>query len=274
MSKWIFLSIVMAINVFVLVPAWGDEQPAPDAATVDNSAQPSDADVSSKWQIFFAAANVYPGLEESESKIDKMINGGLGVLFYNWNEPTTFKDWGEEGRLWDFQVGIARRLNEKWSCYAATGGTLGLIENGNNYWTWLAPIPMKVETDFERKLWFLTTGLDYYFMGRPELPERREGEMGLVRCLRGAKPYAEMATGYINLKSRAMVRLKAPVVGQFLGYEDATRYDLFYLSPRLGVDIPVTKRDSVSFAAGYLFFTNHTKEYDNTSIYAIYRHNF
>ena len=82
------------------------------------------------------------------------------------------------------------------------------------------------------------------------------------------------STGY---RSRTDVwghPLLRPGVGKFFTYQDKARLDSFYASPRVGIDIPVTQSDSISLAAGYLFFTSHQYEFNNWSFYTVYRHRF
>ena len=232
-------------------------------------------DFEPRWQVFFAAANLQPRLGESEGKVDRLINGRLGLLFPTWERPVTFKDWGHNMKLWDFQMGVGRDLSPKVTAYVAAGATKGQQPNNQWYWSPLLGRPLGIEVDFERSLWFITTGVDYYFCGQPDLPTKEESsDNALMRRLKAARPYGEFALGYINIKTLCAVSPKLPIRGKLLTYQDKARYDLFYWSPRLGIDIPMTQNDSVSFAVGYLFFTNHPTEYNNVSIYTVFRHRF
>jgi hypothetical protein len=59
-----------------------------------------------------------------------------------------------------------------------------------------------------------------------------------------------------------------------LCYPAVYPYDVFYLSPRLGVDIPMDEANTVSLVGGYLFFNDHGREFDNASFYMLYKHKF
>ena len=68
-----------------------------------------------RWQVFVAAANLWPKLDESEAKIDRLINNALRRVIPRVEEPITFKDWRDDLKLWDFQTGLsAATLNERW----------------------------------------------------------------------------------------------------------------------------------------------------------------
>ncbi|MCP4641324.1 MAG: hypothetical protein GY851_12855 [bacterium] len=256
----------------VLAIAFAFTAVADDAEAHAESAASKNLDEPGKWQIFFAAANLYPRLEESEGKVEKLINGGLGRTVHFWREPVTFGDWAKDGKMWDFQIGVGRDVGEKTVVHFSVGGTYGKQENSE----WYIPlgVPTGIDVDFTRSLWFVSSGVNYYFLGRPEMPEKKEGQSFLARRLLAARPYVECTAGYVNLKTNATITLNRPLMDNVFHYQDKARYDLFYISPRVGVELPVTKRDSIGLAAGYLFFTNHCEEANNLSIYTTVRHRF
>lgn len=225
-----------------------------------------------KWQVFFSAANIWPKLDESEGKIDKLINNGLGRLFPRWEEPETFKDWRDDFKLWDLQLGVGREINPHLAWYAIVGGVRGYQPNSGRYL--LLGVPVKVNANFERTVFCAGVGLDYYPWGQPTLSESSAGENPIWRRLREAKPYFEAATGYVDVKGRASASIERPLLGKIIRYTDKARYDLFYVSPRVGIDIPLSKRNSISFSAGPLKFTSHQREFDNLSFYTTLRHRF
>ena len=98
-----------------------------------------------------------------------------------------------------------------------------------------------------RSVWFVTAGVDYFPWGKPELPESREGRNPVALRLAAARPYFEGALGYVNLKGVAKVDIHLPKLESVFHYQDKARYDLIYWSPRLGVEIPITRDNSVSF---------------------------
>lgn len=262
---WLLVACVLSAVPATVMASEAAENPA-DASLP--STEKEEAGALEGWHVFFTAANVYPRLDDTEAKIDRLINDDVGRLFPAWEKPRTFSDWRDEGMLWDFQIGMGRDVTEKGTVYVSVGGTAGEQKNPKWY------PPVGVDVDFARSLWFVSAGYDYYFWGRPVLPGRVEGESFLMQRLRAAKPYGEIAGGYINLKTRADVTLKAPLFGDLFTYQDKARYDLFYVSPRVGIEMPLTEQNSVALAAGYLFFTSHCEEVNNLSIYAVFRHRF
>jgi hypothetical protein len=225
-----------------------------------------------QWQAAFMAALLIPRLEESEGKIDHLINGKLGALFPRWENPVSFGDWRDNGRMFDFHLGLGRDINPKWSWMATVGGTAGFQSNPEVYFP--LGVPMGINVTFERKLWFVTGAVDYFPWGKPQLGEKHAGQNPVWRRLFAARPYVEGTVGYVNTKAHANIEFRLPIAGKFFTYQDKGRYDSIYVSPRVGIDIPITQSDSISLAAGYLFFTSHQNEFNNVSIYTIYRHRF
>ncbi|MDX9973840.1 MAG: hypothetical protein RBU21_12730 [FCB group bacterium] len=234
------------------------------------AASAEEAEFEKRWQIFFGAVNLWPKLEESEGKVDKLMNNGLGRLLPRWEEPRTFKDWRDDVMLWEFQMGVSRDINPNWSWYWAFGGVYGYQPNEKRYHP--LGIPLKIGVEFERKVLFTSTGIDYYPWGKPELPEGA-GHAVMPR-LRAAKPYVELFVTYVDLLGRADVTFHLPGIGKFAHYQDKARYDLIGIGPRIGLDIPLTEKDSLSFAVNPILFTSHQDEFDNISIATFVRHRF
>lgn len=169
-------------------------------------------------------------------------------------------------------MGLGYHLSPKWAWYIAAGIIRGTTEQQTNLFPLL--LPVKSEVEFTRAVTFVTSGFDYYPWGKATLPAQREGENGLFRRLRGARPYAELATGYVHIHTEAPVALRTLGGHRFIRYNKSAIYDMIYLSPRLGLDIPLTERDTLALQGGYLFFDKHKDEYNNSSYYLMYKHRF
>jgi hypothetical protein len=278
MAKRLPLRAAVAVAAwFVLVAssALGEESAAQNDKGADDRtlaasdrSEPESED--RRWQVFFGAANLWPKLDESEARIDKLINGYVGSLFPRWEEPRTFKDWRDDFMLWDFQIGLSREINPKWDYYVAVGAVYGYQPNSKRYYP--LGIPLDIDVEFERQVLFVSTGADYFPWGKAECPEGA-GNAILPR-LKAARPYAELFVTYIDLKGRAEGSFKLPGFGEFAHYQDKARYDLIGIGPRVGIDIPVTKNNSISFAFNPIIFTSHQREFDTLSVSTFLRHRF
>jgi len=242
------------------------------AYTVEAAAYDGDAEENKagKWFMYWGAANLHADLKESEAKIDRELNQTLGRLISGWKKPVTLKDWSESFLLWDGHIGIGRELSPKWSWFLGTGGTAGTVRNAERY---ALPIPLRVEADFSRRLMFLVTGLDFYPWGKPRL-ECKPGGNKLIESLRATRPFAEIATSYTRLKTVADVDVRLFGALSLLKRYEETDYDLFHISPRVGLEAPLSKSNSILVQAGYLFFNQHPDEFNNFSLYVFHKHRF
>ena len=240
---------------------------APDA--VD---EPSASDDLSKWFVVFGAGNVHPRLEISEARIDRQINRVFGTVLPRWSEPRTFRDWRDEFRLWDFHVGFGRDLSPNWVWASTAGGTAGTVRNRDRYYP--AGIPTMFHIDFSRKLWFVSTGLFYYPCGQSVF-DQSPGAMGrLERSLRGTRPFVGCVAGYIDLTVEGKVKLDFPLTPFTPRIVHKDHIRPFYISPRIGVDVPITRRNELVLAAGYLFFNEDSADLNNLSLYLMFKHRF
>ncbi len=228
-------------------------------------------DTNRYWYLLVGVANDWPRLHESEHEINRDVNRFFGSFVPRWHRPTTFKDWRDDLRLWDLHGGLARSLSNRWSVFLVTGGITGAVRTKNGYFL---GVPFEVHSKFERRVLFLSTGADYYPWGKASLPETAERNQGLKQRLFAAKPYLQMALGYSNVYAVGQVKVSLPWVGSVAKGKHAEYYDLFFLSPRLGVDIPLNEKDTLSLMAGYLFYTRHPDEFNGPSFFITYKRKF
>ena len=196
-----------------------------------------------------------------------MLNNTLGNLLPRWERPTTFKDWCDDWRVWDLWGGYGRDINaySSWTIY--TGGGIGTIPNGKRYFP--LGIPLRIDADFTRKSFLLGSSISYYPWGRPV-----KSEPGLVASLKAARPMAEFNVGYTYQISIGDVKASLPLAGNLLHIKDEKRYHLFWISPRIGMEVPLTAKDSLNVLAGYTVMHQHGPEYNGALLEFFVRHRF
>ncbi len=216
---------------------------------------------------FFGTSNYHLKLHEAESKVDRMLNTPLGLIFPRWEEPTTFKNWSDDFKIWDFWAGYGRDINEKFSWSIYGGGGAGTVPNSKRYYP--LGVPLKLNMDFTRRSLMIGSSISWYPWGKPVSTGR-----GVMNALRASKPVAEMNIGYNHQTSIGDVTFKLPLLGDVLHIKDEAKYNLFWASPRLGVEIPLTEKDSLNLLTGYLFFHQHKDEFNGILLEFFIRHRF
>jgi hypothetical protein len=227
---------------------------------IDSPSQPKQA-FEKQWFIFGGLMNYQTRLEESEAQIDAEINGLFGKVIPRWKEPTTFKDWSDDLKLWDAWIGVGRDISPKWNWFVDAGGGAGTIENSERYYPLL--IPLTINVDFERTELFAEAGLDWYPWGKPEKSTNVQTGSGFARSLKATRPYLSLAAGYNHQTAIADVRIDAPIIGQIVRIKDEQSYDMLYLNPRVSIETPITKKTSINFTFGYIFFDEHAEEFNS-----------
>jgi len=247
-------------------------QPAQTSEAAKETASPSE-EWRNRWYFFWGPANVHAELRESQSEINRQLNDIYGRIIPGWDRPRTFLNLSNEWLLYDLHLGVGRDINEKLSVFVDVGGIIGKVNNDDTYH--IIGIPLHTRINFGRTVWFIAAGLDYYPWGKPCLRKYAQTQMcGLLRALRAARPFLEGAIGHVHVRETADVSFSIPDVIQIAKRREVLYHDVNYISPRVGLEIPVGKDDSVVLAAGYLFFDSHAKDFNNLSLYVLHHHKF
>ncbi len=260
----ILLAGILAVLLLPMIPAAAQTaaQPKPTEQSADPLAKtetPKAADDEEAWENrwfwFVCSTNYHNRLKTSEQQIDRQINGLFGAVFPRWEGVTTFQDWRDEWLVWDLSAGIGRDINPHlaWTVYGVAG--TGVIRNREDYHLLLAPVGMKEY--FTRTSLSLGASLRWW----PWERAHRDGP-GFWSIVKGIRPVTEMNIGYSREISKAEVRASVPIVGDVLHIKQVETYNLGWLSPRAGIEIPLSDKYSINVLGGYLWFNNAQNDFD------------
>jgi len=225
-----------------------------------------------EWFWALGASNHHASLQESEELIDQQVNRIFGKLCPRWKQPITFKDWSDDWRIWDVWGLLGRDIGPRSSWSVCAGGVAAEIENGNLYFPLC--IPLKIESDFTRVEAFATVALTYYPWGQPCYAEKDCGPRPSLQALREARPFLEVGTGYTYMHAHGDVRLSLPVGPRLYREQVEDDYHLWQVSPRVGLEVPVSGKSSISVMACRYLFATHNSEYGSNSVSVSFRHRF
>jgi hypothetical protein len=231
------------------------------------SQEPSD-----DWFWLLGAMNYHARLDESERVVNREMNGIFGRVLPSWQEPTTFKDWSQDWKLWDLYFGVGKDIAPRWSWQATTGAGIGAISNSHKYHP--LGIPLKINIDFSRADVFLETGVNYYPFEKPEFKGDTAEGRGIAGALRSTRPYLSLVGGYTWQSAIGDVGLRVPVAGRFARIKQDDTYNLLYIFPRICLETPINARDSINFTAGRLFFDRHTSEFNALAVGVSFKRKF
>ncbi len=216
---------------------------------------------------FVGTSNYHLLLHESEDQINKQLNRPFGHLFRTWHRPTTFRDWSDSYLLWDMWGGYGHDLSKHFSWGIYGGGGYGKIQNNNRYHP--LGISFRVQADFSRISFMAGNGITWHPWGRPEYQKG-----GLWKNIKASKPMAEMNIGYAYQIAIGNVKLHVPLFDQLVRIRDEKKYHLFWISPRIGIETPLTKNNTLNSLLGYNIFTTHGSEFNGYIFEFFIRHRF
>lgn len=266
---WTFVYGVCGAVIFATASGAGEAESQESVESIpetDKTENPYQA-----WHFAWGGANVYPGLSISEAYIDRSINTPLSLLFWDWERPTTFRTWRNHGMLWEPYAGVVRGLNRHFMLSLSGGAIAGTMkENSKNH---LLLLPMETTIEFKRKAFYATVGLNYYPFERPD-PENLSKRISLKRTFQNAKPYIAVGLTGMKLIEIGSAELKAPVLGRI--FKKMQRFDYLFghLTTRLGVELPLTPRNSITLSAGYAFCHPYSEEFSGVTLGIFHTYRF
>lgn len=230
----------------------------------------SSAPYEKHWYLNVGASNFHPRLWESESKVNSQMNHTLGAVIPSWERPTTFKNWEKDWMIWDADIAIGRDITPKTAWAARTGGAVAMIGNVNRYW------PIISDVHFGRKTAFVTLQGYYFPFGKPELKDEPVGPMATLKAaFANAKPYVALGGGYVLMRVTGDAKVNLEGLGRVFRKQDNATQHMLQISPRLGVELPFSDRDSVAVELAYYHFgPEHSREYDGGAWNIGFRHKF
>lgn len=266
---WTFVYGVCCAAAFASASGAGELGPQKSVGTTpetDKIENPYQA-----WHFAWGGANVYPGLSLSEKYIDQHMNAPLSLLFWDWERPTTFRTWRNRGMLWEPYIGVLRGLNKHLSLSLSGGAIAGTMrENSKNH---LLLLPMETTIEFKRKAFYATVGLNYYPFERPN-PENLSTRISLKRTFQNAKPYIAVGLTGMKLTEIGSAEIKAPGLGRIFKKRQRFDYLFGHLSTRLGIELPLTTRHSITLSAGYAFCHPYSEEFSGVMLGIFHTYRF
>ena len=255
--------------------AWAGEaasgaEAAPDAPPTKAAAAPSSPEYEKHWYLAVGTSNHHPKLGESEPQIDEQINGLFGLI-PGWKKPVTFEDWADDFKLWDATIGVGRDITPKTAWMAWTGGATATIKSKERYGL------LDTDIRFSRTTAFVTLQGYVYPFGKPDLEAQavRGLKASTVTAIREVRPYLTLATGYLFVRAKGDVRVELPLAGRVFRQKQVDDHHLYMVSPKAGIEFPVSQHNTISLEGAYYFFgPDHEDEYNGMSYYVGFKHRF
>ena len=225
-----------------------------------------------RWYLGIKASNYRPALKEFERRIDAEIREPLKAILPSWQGVESFKDWSDDSEVWDIWLEGGRDLSPKASWFISAGGTGATIRTNQTYFP--VGIPFTTDVRFRGTELGIMGGLAYFPLGKPALDCRSRTWNVVKQAVLRAKPYGEIGVGYTFFRGEGTVTLGLPMLNRLYKNKEEFRFHLLEISPRIGVEFPLNRRDSISLVGSYRFFHGHGAEFDSPAVSAVIKHRF
>jgi hypothetical protein len=228
---------------------------AEDAASKAGPKQSADDEVS-RWYVLVGSVNNQPRLDDAARQIDREINRTFKLLAPGFDDVKTFEDQRDDFLIWTPYVGVGRVLSKRWDVFFQAGYAEGDIRTRQTNLTRIL-VPLHTDIEFHRSSFFIGPGVAFYPMGVIE----HETRDSIKDRLKSAKPFAAATFNYNYLGFDAEVKAGLPGLGSLMKQKQKERWEIWSTGATLGMDIPLTKRSSLSLNGQYNFFLDHGDDF-------------
>lgn len=212
-----------------------------------------------RWFVFAELVNAYPGLE-SEQLVEDYFNPAMRALAPGFDDVTTVGSLRDLHLLWVPQIGVGRLMGDRWRVFVQGGYTAGKVRTKSDD-TSIVLLPLHTDFEIKRSAATATLGLDFYPWGHATL-DRYEG---LHQRLRATRPRvgtsATLTYATYDAKAKAALR----PFPHFLDLDLSDQWLLGSLNVNMGAEIPLSPRSSISFNAGYNFFSHEKGDFEGAA---------
>lgn len=207
-------------------------------------------------------------LKESEKEIGMIDDIGFSLI-PDWKRLTTFSDFRDKGLLSDFFIGGGKHLGEHFSAYADIGGGYGYINNHHTYGL------LTTHFDFARWDVYAELNGEWFPLGKTH-PEFKETGMfkRLIEGAKQAKPVVAVTLGYSLQGSDFHVKFKGPFGNKLFGFRQNDEYEAKYVTPTVGVVMPITINTDLVTKVGYAIIDVHKDEMQGPAVLMGFEHTF
>lgn len=240
--------------------ASASEPPAPArqeyASDQTASASRHASEDSLRWFLFLQLVNAYPKLE-TEKLVDKLFDPAMREIAPGFDDVETVHSLREDHKLWVPQIGVGRVVGKRLTLYLQGGYTAGKVRTKAND-TSIFLLPLHTDFEIQRGALSTTLGADFYPWGVVELRDYD----GLWDRLRATKPKVGASVTWTHATFEAKVKVGLSPLPNVVSLELSDGWYLPSVNANLGADVPLGRRTSLGFNAGYNFFSDQKQDFE------------
>ena len=226
----------------------------------------ADAVFERKWFVFFGLVNAYPKLE-SEKLVDKYFNPAMRLLAPGFDDVRTISDLRDDHLIWPPTIGVGRTLTKRWAILMQGGYSAGKVRTKAVDASWLL-FPLATDFEIYRSALYVGIGLDYFPFGMPI----QKDYAGWGERLRAARPALGVRVTLTHASFKAKIKVGFRPLGNLVNLELRDSWTLPSINTNVGLDIPLSKRNTISLNAGVNFFFDEKEDFEGTAFTITWKH--
>ncbi len=259
------------------------QEPAPAPPSPDEAAK-AVADIKTGGQITLAAdrevndarwfwhlglTSSFPRIE-SEELVGKLYNPLMKTLAPGYDDVTLVGDYRDMGVLLAPQIGLGRRVGDHLTFTFHGGWAGGKVRTKQDAET-LIPF-LNLHNDFEiyRGAGYVDFAVDVYPFKHPKLLDYETWR----ERLKAARPKVALSTTIVQADYKAKVKIgldKLPWIPN-IGVTLTDEWLLQSYKTRVGLEIPINRRNVLSFDAAYNFFEDVQYDFNGPIFSVVWQH--
>ena len=246
----------------VAVSAWAADT---DTAAPTDEAAPE----MSPWYFFNGSTNSHPRLHKADKLIDQQLNTPFRLIAPGFDDVKTFTDQADDFMIWSPFVGIGRKFGNHWDVFFQIGGSAGTVRTKSDD-TSIVLLPFHADVTIKRSNLFIGPGVAWFPFGF----SRNKPKMTWGERFHGTRPYLTATFSWNRMTYEGDVKAGIRPFGNFIQNKQEDTWHPFSSNLGAGVDVPLTKRTTLSLNGQWSFMYDYGEDFSGPNIGIFVKHAF
>jgi len=232
------------------------------AADADPSAAADEAaPEQGPWYFFNGSTNSHPHLLKADKQIDRELNIPFSFIAPGFSDVKTFRDQAQDFMIWSPFIGIGRKFGDHWDAFFQIGGSAGSVRTESDD-TSIVLLPFHADVEIKRSNLFIGPGIAWFPFGFP----KNAAKMTWGERFHGTRPYLTATFSWNRMTYKGDVKAGLKPFGNFIQRKQEDSWHPFSSNLGAGVDVPLTKRTTLSLNGQWSFMYDYGEDFSGPNI--------
>lgn len=260
-------------------PAAPAASPEPEAAAASVEELDTSGEISLKgpeqeandarWFWHLGMTSAFPRIE-SEDLVKKLYDPIMGALAPGYDPVQLIGDYRDVGVLFAPQIGLGRRIGDRLTLTFHGGWAGGKVRTKQDAAFWIPLINIHNDFEIYRGAGYVDFGADFYPLKHTVLKDYGSWK----ERLKAAKPKVALSTTFTKADYTAKVHIGIDKLNflPHLGIKIEDEWLLQSYKTRVGLEVPINRRNVLSFDIAYNFFEEEQHDFNGPIVSVIWQH--